>query len=174
MGTGLVAAAVVVAVVLQLRRGGLHGMLAGLLPMLLVLAAAVLMWWLPQVRLDERGLVLANPFSSTRIGWGAVESSSARLGFQVRAGGRTHHAWAAPARSSARAEDRREVLTGVRLAPGEHDVDAHTLHGVVEDRLEALRASGAPLDDALVRTVHWARIALLVLLAAGSAVALFA
>lgn len=168
LGVGLAVALFGGGTVSAARSGAPGDVLATGLVLATVLCLAVLLWWVPCVVLDDEGVTITNPFTTTRIGWGAVQGASSRLGLSVTSTRGTHHAWAAPARSTARAEDRHAAVPTGRVT-GTFDLDAWQVARLVEKRLEQ---GVTPAGDAVHVRWAWERIGALGALVAVAALVL--
>jgi hypothetical protein len=114
------------------------------------LALAALGWavfWQPHVRVEARGVTLANVFRTHELGWDAVERVETRWGLNLQTPAGRISAWGAPAKgglfAGRRSEEQPELLdtegTGTFAASG----DSVLVGRVIELRAGA-RAAGHP------------------------------
>ena len=162
---GVIAAALLA---LEALSGGPIAALFALPWLGLVVVLAWLLWASASVRLETEHLVLDNPLSTVRLGWGAVQEARSRWGLVVDADGREHKAWAAPARGTAsfgrqRVDPQQDLQPTAAGTPAiRMDLDARAAALLIGE--EALvRGPGSP--STVARRLHRSRVVLLVTLA---------
>ncbi|WP_420174566.1 PH domain-containing protein [Luteococcus sp. OSA5] len=158
--------------VLEAALGGPVAALRALPWLALVALACWLLWSSPRVVLGHQRLRIDNPLLRHDIAWHAITGVRNHWGLVVEAEGRSHKAWAAPARSGAslsqgRAEAQRDLQPSRADAPALHlDLDARAAELMVAEEAR-LRRNDSQDEPERVTSVHWARIALLVGLVLG-------
>lgn len=172
IGFWLVCGLAGVLLVWELFTGSLGAALKSLPLVGLLVLVTAMMWFWPRVRIDAAGIVVDNPLRRISVPWAALQEVSSSFGMTLRADGRKVSAWAAPVRSSARAEDRHQAVpTGLNGTHSTLDLDAHDAVRLIE-QIRAERGNSTDPDEVRVQW-HWARLgALLALLGLGTLVIL--
>jgi hypothetical protein len=134
----------------------------------LLVGSCWMVFWHPQVRVDDHGVTLVNVWHSVDVPWGAMIGIETKWALTLVTPQRRYRAWAAPApgRSVMRNEHPnthrlRDAAIGGEIRPGDlPHVDSGAAANLVRERWTAVRESGAlddiePASDSVTLSIHW-------------------
>ena len=166
--TGVIALIATPTAVISLFSSGLDSITL-VWPWLGVLVGSCWMvFWHPEVRVDDHGVTLVNVWHSVEVPWGALIGIETKWALTLVTPQRRYRAWAAPApgRSVMRHEHPdthrlRDAAIGGEIRPGDlPHVDSGAAANLVREHWTAVRESGAlddidPADESVTQSIHW-------------------